>query len=119
MPQVLLMVKPDVIQGRDLEALGQILITGVERTWPETKGDVTFSILFLACTIGEADVQVEVRYTAGGEEYIEGEVFDPSYERKGQLVDALLLGLRSMLPPNTSFTVWVMPVKESVFRFGE
>lgn len=123
MPQVFIMIRPRVqnreeLQGEKLEALGQALMADVERTWPETREDVALSVVSLVYAFKEADVQVEVRYTAGEDEYGTGKIFDPSKEEKERLVAAMTKTLTDALSGCAdSVSVWPIPIRDSVFSF--
>lgn len=119
MPQVALMIAPHVQEKMKskISELGTALIADVEEVFGlKEKNDVAFSALNLACVIGEADVQVEVRYTAGEDEYQRGKPFNPSKGEKEKLIEAMSKTLRRVLNGIAdSASIWPIPIRESEF----
>ena len=119
MPQILLMVAPGVRNEivSKISKLGLALIADVEKVFDiQGEDDVAFSVLNLAYVIGEADVQVEIRYTVGADEYHKGEPFEPSKQDTKRLVETMSDTLRRILDEIVeSASIWIIPVRESEF----
>jgi hypothetical protein len=122
MPQIFMMIAPLAqrkVQDETLDNLGRALISDVEKVYGlEVERDVAFTALNLVHTIGEADIQIEIRYTVGTDEYEKGKIFDPPEEKKRELVDKIA---RTVIEnPDLGFltvSVWIKPVRESVFSW--
>ena len=119
MPQVVAMIAPHVKEKvfPVLGELGVALIEDTEKAF-EIRGekDVVFSAINLEFVIGEADVQIEVRYTAGDDEYQQGKPFEPSKYNKKRLVELMSRTLRRILNGIVkSASIWPMPIRESEF----
>lgn len=70
-----------MLQGK-IGDLGRALISDVENVYNlESESDVVFTVLNVCYVIDEADVQVEIRYTAGEDEYEVGDKFNDSYKK--------------------------------------
>lgn len=119
MPQVVAMIAPHIKEKvfPILGELGLALIADVEEVLElQGKKDVAFSAWNLEYVIGEEDVQVEIRFTAGEDEYQRGEPFNPSKEDKARLVQKMSMTMRKILNGLVeSASVWPMPIRESEF----
>jgi len=126
MPQIYMMrnrTAGEVLLGnRQLEELGRILMRVVEEDF-DLKGlnNVAFSVPeLLVRADGEKDVQLEIRYTAGEDEYGWGRPFDPSlvdqYLLCEHLREAFLEFLRSHGLQHLSVSVWCKPHYSSAFK---
>lgn len=110
-----------ILTRSNLELLIPKLVEAVEDVF-DIKGldDVAFTACEPAfCTKGEADVQIEIRYTAGQDEYNRGKPFNPSLkeqqllaERIHEVFDKFLGGHRL---PHLSLSVWCKPYYNSDF----
>lgn len=126
MPQIYAKVAPRIQSCLTLGALA-LLDTELTRVVEEVFGlqgenDVAFSAENLVYIRGEALLQLEIRFTAGEDEYGKGEPFDPSRELKEQLANKLkkvaeqfLVRCYSGYTIPLTVSVWVQPKKESVF----
>lgn len=105
-----------------LGALAERLVSIVETTWLlEDLDDVTFTAILPAVfTLGERDVQIEIRYTAGKDEYNRGEPFNPSLEEQEKLEEQVERVFQRFLENNRlahlSLSVWCKPYHNSVFQ---
>ena len=95
MPQVYLIISPaakDFLKQKGqgevlLCELGNTLIHAVEVAFGLVgRNDTAFTAMFAEATVNEAGVQVEVRYTAGEDEYGWGKPFDPTKEQQKHVV---------------------------------
>lgn len=124
MPQVFIIVSPQVsgfISDGELTTLGKRLVTVVEEQFGiADKKDVSFTCIRAVAERGEANIQVDVRYTAGTDEYGWGMEFDPDREVLEKLADAIGatfgLFLNEMGLSPLSLSVWPQPVYNSVFK---
>lgn len=129
-PQVLMIVAPRLVPAfseedgeKRLEKIGQALISKTEQAYSlEGKNDVAFTAIPALCVIGDADIQLEVRFTAGEDEYGQGKPFEPSKTLMGALalalMDVLVEGLLSEVePPISSLSVWVIPLKGTLYKY--
>jgi hypothetical protein len=118
MPQLFMIIgKKAQGQGLDLEEIGQALIKTVEEVFDlEGKNDVAFTAVNAAHTISEQPIQVEVRYTAGEDEYKRGKPFDPPESQRRMLADAINNRLKELLPPRINSSTWVKPYYHSTFK---
>ena len=124
MPQIFTIIAPSVrsMFSEDvLNQLGPELIATTERVYGlEGKEDVTFTAIHAACVIGDADVQIEIRYTVGKGEYEPGVVFKPSRKQMHTLASALTETLKvSTSVRGRSLSIWVIPYEGTVFVFEE
>lgn len=78
--------------------------------------DVTITRMVAARTLNEADIQVEVRYTAGEDEYVQGEPFDPLKEKRDELAGHILGLASTLLSNDVNVSVWIKPFRDSVFK---
>ena len=70
--------------------------------------------------VDEADIQVEIRYTAGRDEYCRGKPFDPTLGEQGMLCAEIQDAVRRFLEahnlPKWSLSVWCKPYYNSEFK---
>lgn len=68
----------------------------------------------------EANVQMEVGYTAGEDEYKQGKPFDPTIEEQTKVADLIYKEfatfLRDYKLPHLSLSVWCQPFHKSVYK---
>jgi len=90
----------------------------------EGKNDVAMTVIEARRTTNEADIQMEIRYTAGEDEYGTGQPFDPSVEVQRELIEEIgamftaTAGVKNSAPP-LKLSVWCKPHYHSVFKsFG-
>lgn len=117
MPQIMVIVGPkarEALAGKEVRReLDGALTQTVEKIFRiGGRDDVAFDIVLADHTRGEAPVQIEVHYTAGTDEYGKG-VFDPSPLLQQTLARSLQDVAVEML--RLSVSVWVIPVRGSVF----
>jgi len=130
MPQIFLMLSPqaqsklgntpDRAWGM-LERLDRALSHLVITEWDVPKEDVACSAANLLYARGEADIQIEFRYTAGDDEYGTGKAFEPTKEQRGKLVDAALKAAKELFQKydyNLTCSAWPKPYKDSEFKMG-
>jgi len=121
MPQVFMIVAPKVqplFTESVFHELSGVLIGTVEGVFGLVgKEDVTFTAVPAMYVQGDADVQVEIRFTAGKDEYGRGEPFEPTEEQMEVLANAICVVLGTRAPEGvTSVSVWVIPYYGTVFR---
>jgi len=123
MPQVYVILDPQTMAlftDDEVMALGRKLIPLVEKRFDIVgKDDVAFTAVRAVATINEAAVQVEVRYTAGKDEYGRGEPFDPSEELQKVVAESIKTACQTFFKdtgfPEYSVSVWPKPYYNSVF----
>jgi len=108
MPQIYLMVAPRIREAMNqatLQILNEKLSGVIVEEWKVPEDDIACSAAALLYTHGEADLQVEVRYTAGADEYNWGRPFDPTEEEQ----KALAVRMQEVAKSVTKCTVSVWP----------
>lgn len=119
MPQIFMLVTEEVRNELGKEKIlevGKALIELVENNLGiRCKDDVAFTAVSTIATISEADIQVEIRYTAGRDEYGQGKPFDPTLEEQRLLAFQIKLSGRVMIPEKFSISVWCKPFYNSIF----
>jgi len=124
MPQIYMIIthraRANLIDNISL--LGSELISTVKEAFDlENKKDIAFTVPApVLYTKKEADVQIEIRYTAGEDEYGQGRPFDPSLKDQERLAAQIQKVFRDFitdygLPPLT-LSVWCKPYYNSVFK---
>lgn len=122
MPQIMMLVAPKVqskVSAGLIDELGRTLIDVVEKSFGiEGKNDVAFDAQILTHVIGEADIQVEIRYTVGEDEYDRGEPFNPLQKEKEELIEQVTEAMRQRLTGVIeSISVWPIPLRDAIFKF--
>ncbi len=135
MPQIYMIIGSYNFQGMYIpkkvlartcfELLASQLIEAVEEVFGIKGLD---DVAFTACepafyTKGEADVQIEIRYTAGKDEYKRGKPFEPLEEEQDLLAERIRMVFGRFLEgyklPQLSLSVWCKPFYNSSFKqFG-
>jgi len=86
----------------------------------EGENDTAFTAVRAMQTRGEADFQVEIRYTVGVDEYGLGKPFNPSLRQQKALVDAIEKEFGEFLTANglsdETLSVWCIPCRGGYFR---
>lgn len=116
MPQNKVIISPDVIRyfcKYRWELLAKKLKEAVKEAYQVPENDIAFTAISALFTEGEADIQVENACTAGKDEYVRGEPFNPTEEQQKHLARLIKIafdGFRKEqeLPP-MSLSVWSMP----------
>jgi hypothetical protein len=83
------------------------------------KDDVAVTVVRSVFTINEADIQFEVRYTAGKDEYKKGRLFDPTEQQQKKLAKKILKTTNKCFGDRFVASVWIKPYYKSVFVFKE
>lgn len=79
--------------------------------------DIACSAVNLVYAEGEADVQIEIRYTAGIDMYRTGETFDPSTLVQHSLIQDVLHEVGKYLEQyQMNCSVWTKPYRDSSFE---
>lgn len=105
--------------------LGNQLIEVVENGFGlQGFDDVAFTVLGTPrYTKGEADVQIEIRYTAGEDRYNQGKPFDPSMEEQKAVARSIGQAFAEFLKkrsiPSLSLSVWFKPYYNSLFAMWD
>lgn len=125
MPQIHMIVSPsakELFQGPD--DYDDIAISFIEATEIgfdlQGKNDVAFTAVNAVSTIREADVQIEVQYTAGENEHHKGRPFNPSREEQEKVADMIRTKFISFCLSKgkspLSLSVWCKPYHDGLFR---
>ena len=108
--------------GDHIDAFVHNLPPLVERNFDIVgRNDVSITIVTARKTTGEANIQVEIRYTVGTDEYGTGEIFDPPPEVQEKLCDdihkrfVIFPGLQFRAPTLT-LSVWCQPHRGGTFK---
>lgn len=126
MPQIFIILGTETMAlfaPDEVWALGRELIPLVEEGFDiKGKNDVAFTAVGAVADDNEAAVQIEIRYTAGKNEYDRGRPFDPDEETQ-RTVARLIRGktfafFRVKGLPKYSVSVWVKPYYKGVFVDG-
>ena len=122
MPQVLAIVSSpyweELVRARVMDEVSARLIGITEQVFElEGKNDVTFTAIEAVFVTGDAPFQVEVRYTAGEDEYGRGEPFQPSKELRDLLADRIMGFVQKVLNDYVDgVSVWVRPYENTTFK---
>ena len=121
MPQVYMILDPSALtimvdEEAEMYDLSRSLIRVTERVFClEGKDDVACTIVKAVSTMNEAPIQVEVRYTAGENEYHTGTPFDPPKDIREQLANELIAEVRHHFR-DVKVSAWIKPYYRSVFK---
>lgn len=126
MPQIYMILSPkaDRFIGSDgfLACLDERLSSAVANGFRIAgHDDVVFTAVVAKRTRGEADVQIEIRYTVGKDEYDMGHPFDPPPDVQifvGDLVNSAFNGTLqdNGLKERLSLSVFFWPNREGIFK---
>ena len=124
MPQIYIIVESHVarVLMSQMHLLEPELVSAVEEGFGlEGLDDVALTIPAPAFyTKGEMDIQVEIRYTAGEDEYDRGEPFNPSLEKQELLnrrIGVIFLNFfHKHNLQDFSISVWCKPYYNSAFE---
>jgi len=124
MPQIFVILglgTSSLFTDREADDLGRRLIPVVEKGFDIQKTkDTAFTAVRAVSTVGEADVQVEVRYTAGRDEYGRGKPFKPTLRAQQRLIDLIKAEFMAFLRyhglPGYSLSVWCKPYCGGSFK---
>jgi len=124
MPQIFVIRKPGsrcLLTDREMIMLGRRLIPVVEKGFGiEGHNDVAFDDVVPENTINEADFQIEIRYTAGTDEYGWGKPFKPSVRRQEKVADLVEAEFRAFLKnrkvSDRTLSVWCKPFVGGYFK---
>ncbi len=122
MPQIFMIVSPRV-KGVVVPLLGELdlvlTLAVIDGLGSEVTGDVTFTAIEALHTRDEGEIQVEIRFTAGEDEYHTGTPFDPSRDQMEYCAGRIAGVLERLLAPTgvRSFSVWIQPSRGTVFHF--
>ncbi len=122
MPQIFVMLSPHAQDrfGADmenrLEEIDSVVTSLVISHWPVPAEDVACSALNLSYTRNEADIQIELRYTAGQNEYESAQTFDPSIEQQIKLINEIQQAVGRLLEKDQMIcSAWTKPYYTSKF----
>ena len=122
MPQIYVMIAPKVkgVVVPKLDELDRLITNAVVDAFGrDVAGDVSCTAVETLYVRDDGDVQIEIRYTAGGDEYRTGRMFDPGQEQMDFLV-RLINGAMETLFSGTSmntYSVWIIPFRGTVFHY--
>ena len=120
MPQIFVIVAPRAEENSQKQWFAAFEQRVAERTEDVFKiggeNDVAITRIKATRAVNEADVQVEVRYTAGEDEYDRGKPFDPPRERREKLAGVIMDLARDHLPKDMTVSVWIKPIRDSIFK---
>jgi len=126
MPQIVLFLDEkarNMIVPDTFEDLGIVLIEAVEAAFGiKGHNDVAFDVIAPLFTKNESHVQIEVRYTAGKDEYGTGSVFDPNEATRTLAITQIRTAFMEFLHVHgidlISPSVWIRPHYNSTFSPG-
>lgn len=126
MPQIYVILDPylarNYCNGEGVDAFFQNLVPVIERQLGiEGKNDIAITVVQAVRTVGEASVQVEIRYTAGTDEYGHGLPFDPPSAIQERLAKTIhrefeAFQARSFSAPRLTLSVWCKPYRGGFFK---
>ncbi len=121
MPQIFIISRDSILNAVQLTQLGDELTPVVERCFGIVgKKDTACTAISGASVLEEADVQIEIRYTAGQDEYCRGVPFDPTLEVQKKLSKRIERAFRKFLKAENltgfSLSVWCKPYYNSHFE---
>lgn len=110
--------------GEALDVFIQSLPRVVERHFDiegRNDNDIAITIIQALKTVGEANIQIEIRYTAGSDEYGTGEIFDPSSARQIALIEGIHKLFKNhpgfgFNAPALTLSVWCKPYRGGEFK---
>lgn len=103
-----------------IKEMGETLILIVEQFFKiEGKNDVAFTAISAIATKNEAPIQVEIRYTAGKDEYEWGKPFDPSEGDQLLLANRIIYANKHLTTGKFKTSVWCKSHHKSVFKMEE
>jgi len=120
MPQIFIISR--CLCEQTLLELGSLLFAVVEKGFAiEGTNDVSCTVISSVRTLGEeADVQIEIRYTAGQIKYGRKTPFDPTLEEQKRLAEAIKPVVDDFLSRcvgrSMSLSVWCKPFYNSHFQ---
>jgi hypothetical protein len=120
MPQIVIISQ--FLHKEVLARLGCLLVSVVEKGFGiEGKNDTACTVINDVFTINEASIQIEIRYTAGEDEYDWGRPFDPTMEEQSVLTEAIKPVVDAFLAEKCdglclSLSVWCKPFYNSHFK---
>lgn len=105
------------------ELLAKKLEEAVIKAFKVPQNDIAFTAIATLFTKGEADIQVEIAYTAGKDEYKQNKPFNPSEEEQRFLAQLINLAFEAFREeqglPAMSLSVWCMPHYGGYFEIRE
>lgn len=117
MPQIFSVVSSKVVLSNEMKRKIKGLRAIVEEKFNIIgRKDVAVTTIQADDIEDEADIQIEIRYTAGTDEYIPGKIFDPQDEVKESLCNEIKRQIQSTYP-TLSVSVWCMPFYKTLFKF--
>lgn len=127
MPQVYAIIDRSLVSCFDKEtfaALKKEITPIIESKFGiEGHDDVVLTAVSALYAEGEALIQIEIRYTAGTDEYNWGKPFDPSIEVQKDLADVLELAIFAFCLhrklPKVTVSVWCKPYYNGFFKMYE
>ena len=129
MPQIYAILDPHLAdnycKGDGLDVFFQTLKPVIEKRFGiEGADDIAITVVSAVRTVGEANVQIEIRYTAGTDEYKKGRPFDPSLKTQEDLIEDIhqsYLSYRRQRPASQALkiSVWCKPYYNSAFKTFE
>lgn len=123
MPQIFII--SEAMYRETLIRLGQLLIPVVEKGFGiEGTNDTACTAINDVRTVNEAEIQIEIRYTAGQIEYGRKTPFDPTLDEQKRLAEAIKPVIDAFLTEKCdgrtlSLSVWCKPFYNSHFQMWE
>ena len=124
MPQVYIILGPEttaLFRDDEVLSLGEKLIPVVEEEFGISgKGDGAFTAVRAVATGNEAAIQIEIRYTAGEDEYGWGKPFEPARGEQKAVINSVKIAcyafFRAKGLPQYSVSAWINPRYGGVFE---
>lgn len=124
MPQIYIKVSPVAVRtiggamSDVLPSIDKIVTEAIMTEWGVPDDDIACSAETLLYVRGDAEVQIEIRYTAGDLEYKRAKAFDPSLGSQKGLVEKVMtqVGLLLQGHGSLSCSAWTKPYMKSVFK---
>jgi hypothetical protein len=126
MPQIYVIldkyVADNFCPGEAIDTFFHKLVPVVEKRFGlEGKNDVAITVVRAVRSVNEANIQVEIRYTAGTDEYGTGVPFDPTVGVQEALIEDIYKTFQTsprleFYSPRLTLSVWCKPYYGGAFK---
>lgn len=122
MPDILIILgkKAHGLTDEQLDKLEQRITKVIEKVFEiEGRHDVAFTCINARYTKREADIQFDIDFSTGEDEYGKGEIFDPPMETKKLLIERIREVFAAFIKDQKLSligSVWVRPFSGSIFQ---
>ena len=122
MPQIFVMISPKIkllVDQAIFQEFDKKITELIVAQWNIPESDIAFSAEFLSHTRGEADIQVEIRYTDGTDKCRRDRLFNLSKRKQIYLSGVIIKVVKGIVKKKTDYfpsvSVWIKPFYKGVF----